>query len=76
MGHEVAGSSPVAPITYLSSFYDIRLGIYFEWSIQFDSCGKWSGYVLGLSPRERTGAASAILEAESSIVRTIAIRYI
>jgi len=28
---------------------------------------------LGLSPRERTGAASAILEAESSIVRTIAI---
>ena len=61
------------PESILSSFYDVRLGIYLEWSVQFNSRGKWSGYVLGLSPRERTGAASAILEAESSIVRTVTI---
>ena len=61
------------PDSILSSFYGVRLRIDLEWSVQFNSCGKWSGYVLGLSPRERTGTASAILKAESSIVRTITI---
>jgi hypothetical protein len=37
------------------------------------SCGEWSSYVFWLSPRERTGAASPIREAESAVICSIFI---
>jgi hypothetical protein len=36
-----------------------------------NSCDKWTFHIFRLSPRERTGAASLILEAESPVVRAV-----
>ena len=42
-----------------------------KWSGRFNGCDKWTFYILGLSPRERTGAASAILEAKGTVIRAV-----
>ena len=54
-----------------SGCYGVRFTLYFEGGTDVNGCDKWASYVFGLSPRERTGVASPILEAESPIVRAI-----
>jgi hypothetical protein len=54
-----------------SGYYGVRLTLYFEGSTDVNGCDKWAFYIFGLSPRERTGVASPILEAESPIIRAV-----
>ncbi len=51
--------------------YGVRFTLYFEGSTDVNGCDKWSFYIFWLSPRERTGAASPILEAKGSIIRAV-----
>ena len=51
--------------------YGVRFTLYFEGSTDVNGCDKWSFYIFGLSPRERTGAASPILEAKGTVIRAV-----
>ena len=53
------------------SCYGVGFTLYFEGSTDVHSCDKWSFYIFRLSPRERTGIASAILEAKAPIITAV-----
>ena len=50
-----------------------RFAFHLKWNAKCDCCSKGTIYILWLSPRERTCAASPICEAIGSVVRTFFI---
>ena len=51
--------------------YGVRFTLYFKGSTYVNGCDKWTFYIFWLSPRERTGAASPILEAKGTVIRAV-----
>ena len=51
--------------------YGVRFTLYFEGSTDVNGRDKWTFYIFELSPRERTGAASPILEAKGTVIRAV-----
>ncbi len=56
-----------------SPCYRVRRACHLEGAADVNCCNKRALHILRLSPRERTGAASAVLECEGAVVFSVFI---